>query len=286
VSIVVLNYNGMEHTAKCLESIRSINYPNYSVTVVDNGSSEAMDAARLPMGTNIVRLQTNERFAGGNNAGMVSSQNCDYVLLLNNDVVVLPDFLSKLVSAAEGDNAIGIVGPRICHMQPPHETQHFVGGYNLWTGGLKTAPKTKNGNVEILRNGCVFGCCMLIKHAVIEKIGLLDTDYTLYWEENDYCIRAERSGFKIAYVPDSVIWHLGAVTANKVVGQDRYHFTRGRFLFEKKHASSAQYLSFILYFFGFYFWLSLAYYTLKYRNPKLLLSFLKGVKDGLLWRKS
>ena len=118
VCVIILNWNGLEDTIECLESLKKTTYPNYEVVVVDNGS-KGNDAQvleeRFADRIHLVRNDRNYGYAGGNNIGIryaLTGSVPDYLLILNNDVVVAPDFLTEMVGAAAGDEQIGLVGPK------------------------------------------------------------------------------------------------------------------------------------------------------------------------------
>ena len=117
VAVIVLNWNGLDDTVECLESLRKISYPNYAVVVVDNGSEgDDVRVLKEKFGdyVHVVENERNYGFAEGNNIGIRYSLNAlepAYLLLLNNDMVVAPDFLEELVRVAESDTGIGILGP-------------------------------------------------------------------------------------------------------------------------------------------------------------------------------
>ena len=119
VTIILLNWNGKEDTIECLESLKHITYPNYEILLVDNGSTDGSVECfreRYP-GMEIIENGENLGFAEGNNVGIrrAMDEGADYVLLLNNDTVVDPEFLGELVKVGESDPKIGIVGPKICY---------------------------------------------------------------------------------------------------------------------------------------------------------------------------
>ena len=140
VSIIILNWNGLEDTIECLESLKKITHPNYEVIVVDNGS-EGNDAQMLQERfgdyIHIIRNDKNYGFAGGANIGMryvLNNSAADYVLLLNNDTVVDPEFLTELVKVAEADPAIGITGGKIYYYDNPGQLQFVWGRIGLRAG--------------------------------------------------------------------------------------------------------------------------------------------------------
>jgi len=299
VSIIILNWNGLEDTIECLESLRKITYPNYEVIVVDNGS-EGNDAQVLEEKfgdyIHLIKNDKNYGFAEGANIGMryaLNNSAPDYVLLLNNDTVVDPEFLTEMVKVAETDPAIGVAGARIYSYDHPDETQHFVKGkIDLWRGQaipllsivaekIKKRESNKEQLDQVREVDWVTGCCFLIKEQVLRNIGSLDESYFCYWEETDYCARASKAGYKIVYIPKVKVGHKLGRSTRKMPAFTCYHVVRNRFYFMKKHATKGQYCIFLIYFFGFYFWLATGYYLILRHNFRLLISFYRGVRDGL-----
>lgn len=300
VSTIILNWNGLEDTIECLESLKKITYPNYEVIVVDN-DSRGNDAQVLKEKfgdyIDLIKNDKNYGFAEGANIGIryaLNNSAPDYILLLNNDTVVDPEFLTEMINAAECDPAIGIAGAKIYYYDDPERLQFVWGKINLWTGQPFQKPKIiaeriqniefdkgQYDRIENIQTGWVAGCCFLIKRQTLQKIGLLDKGYSLYWEEPDYCLRAQKAGYRIIYVPQAKVWHKGGRATKKASRTTRYHSVRSRFHFMKKHASTWQYRCFLIYFFGFYLWLATGYYLILHRNLNLLISFYRGARDGL-----
>lgn len=299
VSIIILNWNGLEDTVECLESLRKITYPNYEVIVVDNGS-KGNDAQALQERssdyTHLIRNDKNYGYTGGNNIAIrYALDNCapDYVLILNNDTVVAPDFLSQMIEAAESDASIGVVGSKVYYHSFPNRIQGAGGRVNMRTGqashiGIK---EVDSGQYDTQREvDYVFGCCLLIKRQVIQRIGLFDESYFSYWDETDYCFRAREAGYKVVYVPEAKIWHKAPLklkawhktpAGGKASGLYYYYMARNHFKFMRKHAAKAQYLGFLLCFFGYHFWFMTAVCLLYHRDAGRLFGFYRGVKDGL-----
>ena len=207
-----------------------------------------------------------------------------YVLLLNNDTVVDPDFLGELVKAAEADPRIGFAGPKVFFYD-------FMGRKDVisFAGGLLDMRKGKSihlgekqvdgGQHDRQRDvDYVEGSCMLVRADVIKKIGMLDPAYFAYWEEMDWCVRGGRAGYRMIYVPGSKIWH--KIGASSVGSSNVYLLTRNRFWFMRKYASRRQYISFMLYFFGYWFW-EMSRHYLFHRNMQGLKAFYRGIGEGL-----
>lgn len=237
VSIIVLNWNGLKDTIECLESLKKITYPNYEVIVVDNGSKgNDADVLEEKYGDYIelIRNRENLGFTGGNNVAMrtVVERGINYVLILNNDVVVEKNFLEPLIEDILRDENIGVIGPANYYYYEPQKILHSGGKINYWKGkavGLNLLESSKELN-------SLAGCCLLIRKEVIDQIGYFYEPYFLNFEEVDYCLRAKKAGFKISYEPKSKVWHKTQATLDKIPAAQCYYFYRNKFLFIKRNA--------------------------------------------------
>jgi hypothetical protein len=220
VFIVVLNYNGGELIENCLKSLQEVEYSNLHILVVDNNSSDdsvVMIEEKFPK-LKIIKNKKNSGFAEGNNVGIkfALKNEADYVLLLNQDTEVEPNFLSELIKEGEKDPKLGLLSPLIFWKKT--EKVWFSGGKISWWN-MKTFHKFDLIEGDDLETSFLTGCSLLIKKAVLEKIGLLDDDFFLYWEDVDYSVRAKKAGFKIQVVSKSIIYHFEAsseLNKNKV----------------------------------------------------------------------
>lgn len=288
VNIIILNWNGKMDTIECINSLQRINYSNYKLLIVDNGSSDGSVEyfKKIYPYIELIENNTNLGFAEGNNIGITRalSQSTDYILLLNNDTVVAPNFLDELIKVAEKNPQIGIVGPTVYHYGKLNKIQFAGAKISLNTGRIKLyrLNETDDGQFdELLDVDYVCGCALLGKKELFEKIGSLNKYYFAYWEETEWCFRALKAGYKVVYAPKSKIWHKGGASSTKISGFSQYHMTRNMFWFMKKHATTKQYLLFMVYFFGFRFWFSVFAHIFYYRNLKGFNSFIKGVIDGI-----
>jgi GT2 family glycosyltransferase len=213
IYVIILTWNGKADTLDCLQSLQNSTYPNARILVVDNASDDGTAEAVRSSFPNVelIRNDSNLRFAGGNNLGIEYSlrQGAEYVLLLNNDTVVNRDFLTPLVQKAEEDKQIGIVGPKIYY----NESRRiwFAGGRIEWWRGRISHVGIREADAHQYDTprevDYITGCCMLVKREVIDDVGTLDERFYLYCEEVDWCIRTHRAGYKVVYVPSSHIWH-------------------------------------------------------------------------------
>ena len=259
VAVIVINWNGLADTSECLESVRTITYPNYQTIVIDNGSS-AEDAQvlqeRFSDSIRIIVSAENAGFAGGCNIGIrrALAGGADYILLLNNDTVVDPAFLSLMVQAAEEIPDGAAFCPKICHYERPRVIQSNGGRVNAWMGRAWQVRRDRpdegpNGRVE--ERDYADGACMLIRRSALERVGLLDEEYFAYWEETDWCARAAEAGYKSYYVPAARVWHKSA--RSQAPDSDYYYlFRRNALLFLRKRKSPLHLLSAVtLYLFVF-----------------------------------
>ena len=235
VSIVIVNWNGKKHLSYSLSSLKKINYPSFEVIVVDNGSTDGSIELvnSLTRNKKIIKLIKNKKnlgFAEANNIGFREAKG-KYVLLLNNDTKVTPDFLKKLVDVMNENKKIGVVQPKIVFMDS--KKLQAGGAFLTNTGflyhfgyGKNPDEKKYNQPMDIFSAN---GSCMLVKREVIERVGLFDPDFFCYFEETDFCWRVWLAGYKIIYVPSSVIYHKGAQTAKRLKSSFvNYHSFKNR----------------------------------------------------------
>ena len=235
----------------------------------------------------IIKNEKNYGFAEGNNIAMryaMKALNPDYVLLLNNDTVVDKEFLDELVRVAEGDDKIGVVGPTVYWYSDQNRIQSagVKLNWNKGVGNILRSNEIDNGKFnEIVEVDYVAGCALLAKSELFEKIGYLNLDYFAYWEETDWCVRVHKAGYKVLYIPKAKIWHKRSSTTKKTSGFYEYHMARNMFWFMKQHATRRQYLSFLLYFFGFRFWFTSGIHLVYHKDINGFISFFRGIIDGI-----
>jgi GT2 family glycosyltransferase len=183
VYIIILNYNGWENTLECIESIKNIDYVSYKIIIVDNCSTDnSMEELNKKLDSNIALLGLNENlgFAAGNNRGIkvAIENNADYVLILNNDVIVDKMFLGNMIDAFQVDEKIGMIGPKIYYYDK-HTTINSAGAYKTIYGTIKNRgqnSKDDSSYSKDITTNFIMGCCMLIKCKVIKEIGYLDEE--------------------------------------------------------------------------------------------------------------
>jgi GT2 family glycosyltransferase len=215
VFIIVLNWNNANETLKCLESLRQLNYSNYQIIVIDNGSTDNSPEIIRSSFPEITILETGENlgYAGGNNVGnrYAMGKGAEYVWILNNDTVVDNHCLEYMVQAAEADERIGMVGSKILFIDKPDTICYAGGRVYLNRGGLTWhigSNHIDDGSFDKpMETEYITGCSVLAKREMIEDVGLLDENYFLYFEDADWSLRARQKGWKVFYEPKARLWH-------------------------------------------------------------------------------
>ena len=223
VSVVIVHHKGVERLLNCLESLFKTDYDNIQVFLVDNGSRDnSVDFAEKIYGDRlkIIRSKTNLGFVGGNNLALKHVWG-KYVVLLNDDTEVAPDWLSHIVDVAEGDSSIGAVQPKLLSLTAP---RYFE--YNGCAGGMMDAygvPLCRGRVFDVIEEDRgqydsaseIFwagGAAILIRREVLDETGLLDENFFAHMEEIDLCWRIRLRGYRILSAPSSIVYHLGGGT--------------------------------------------------------------------------
>jgi GT2 family glycosyltransferase len=213
--VIVLTWNGRDLTLECLESLRSVRAAGVEVVVVDNASSDGTASAvreRHGDGVTLIENGANLGFSAGNNVGIAYAlrRGARFLLLLNNDTAVDPDFIDELLRPLERDSRVGITGPKIYYYTPRNRIW-FAGGEVRMARGLARhvgIRETDRGQYDTPREvDYVTGCALMARREVYEEIGLLDPSYAAYFEDTDLCMRARRAGYGLLYVPTAKVWH-------------------------------------------------------------------------------
>jgi GT2 family glycosyltransferase len=246
VGIIVLNWNGKKDTLACLASLQELTYTHHFVIVVDNGSTDgSLDILRATFPTvHYLALPSNWGFAGGNNPGIqfAREQGADMIILLNNDTIVAKDLLERFIEGFAAHPQAGILGAKICLFDARDTLDHYGGVWLKKKADVRLVgfreKDIENSPIPSIDYAC--GACIAIKRTVFDTIGLLEARYFLYWEENDFCLRARKAGFLTLACPTAKIWH--KVSASIVGGRPHstYFWWRGRLLWISRHYSAPE----------------------------------------------
>jgi GT2 family glycosyltransferase len=243
ITIIILNWNGKEDTIECLKSCKKIDYLNYKIIVVDNGSEDDSAASIKAMFQDIIVIETGKNlgYAGGNNVGIryALDNKAEYILLLNNDTVVDVNLINAFIEARSTIASPAIMGGKIYYYAQPD---------TLWYAGARWIPDKldfehiglgqKDTKIfdELTKTDYVTGCLMFVPTEIFRQVGLLDEDFFLIYEETDWCYRARAYGYDCYYIPKAKIWHKVSVSFGGSQSPIfEYFMARNRLLWASKH---------------------------------------------------
>ncbi|MGB9681255.1 MAG: glycosyltransferase family 2 protein [Minisyncoccia bacterium] len=258
LSVIIVNYNSSNYLKSCLNSIaKKFQNINYEVIVIDNASEKEKILSSLSQEYNflkIIRNQKNFGFAKANNQGIKIAKG-KYIFLLNPDTVILNTGINELINFLEENPKIGIIGPKILNSDLSFQYQCKRGWPTFWnaftylTKLYKLFPKNKKWQKifggyfllekdqnQIQKVDQVSGAAMIVRKEVFDKIGYLNEDYFLYWEDSDFCFRAQLAGFEIYYHPFLEIIHYGGKGGTqRQPFRNLWYFHRGLYIFYRKY---------------------------------------------------
>lgn len=244
ISIIIPNYNGEHFLPGCLDSIYSQDFTDFEVIFVDNCSTDQsvlLVRQRYPR-VKVIENNYNRGFAGGGNDG-VSYSSGDYLLFLNTDTILSPDFLSVIIFSARSKPEYGMYAPKILF---PDGVLQAAGCYASLSGSSWERGKdTDNGLLNY--PGEVFGpygAAAFFSREVIEMTGGFDEDFFLYVEETDLAFRARLLGYRCWYEPKAVVFHYHGGTTGKSSDMALYYLHRNTLWYVLK-----DYPIFLLFFF-------------------------------------
>ena len=241
VVTLILNTNRRADTLACLASLAAGSYANNTVVVLDNASTDGSPAAiqQAFPAVQVVALAENQGYAGNNNVGLALAlaQGADWVLVLNEDTVLAPDCVAALVAAGEADPQVGLAGPLIYHADEPGIIQSAGGTLDRqWRAAHLGQNEPDHGQFAGPRDvDWLSGCALLVRRETLEQIGLLDASYFYFWEETEWCLRAQRAGWRVRHVPAAKLWHKGVQRSYQPKPSVTYYATRNRLATLAKH---------------------------------------------------
>jgi GT2 family glycosyltransferase len=284
IPVVILHWGPADTTVRCLESLQKAAWPGRrTVLVIDNTGRLDDDEVKhlVPLEVEIHRPVHNLGFSRGCTLGisLAIRQGADFVLLLNNDAVVDPHFLGPLLDAASHMSDAGLVSPQIVLMEDPHKAWYRGGTFSLWVGipaqGYRKAaldPSSLPREVDYAT-----GCAMLIRPALIRRIGSFDPRFFAYCEDVDLSLRARRSGFRVLFVPASIVHH-EVNRQSRRVSLRIYYTTRNLLELMRKHAAWHMWVTFSAHFLVRWLGYFAALGLLRGR-PAYVMALMQGLSD-------
>lgn len=247
-SIIVLSYNTRDLTLTCLEQFTpGALSAGWQVIVVDNGSQDdtASVVSRTFPQVEVVRSQENRGFAAGNNLGLRRAEG-KAIVLMNSDVLASFAVLAALLRFLDQHPQVGALSPQL--RTRTGAPQAFAYGYDPKPGYLLRRGLRRLLGRSALHDWAVTspievdwvsGACMCVRRAAIEQVGLLDEHFFLYFEDNDWCLRMRKAGWKVMYVPTLAVVHLGGQSEPERHIASRHYRDSLRYFYQKHYGPPA-----------------------------------------------
>ena len=283
VCVVILNWNKKDDVLSLLDSLKSMNYSNYHIVVVDNASTDGSAEAiikRFPEIT-VIKNKKNLGGTGGFNTGIkhgISNDTYKYIWLLDNDAAIDNNSLTELVKVMEKDTNIGIAGSRI--VDPSDQDITVELGANIdWSNGV-TLPCYKNQkNISFKSDyhlvDYVAICSALVRVSAINKIGLMDKRFFFFWDDMEWGARFKKNNYKVVAVPASKVVHQPFSEKRSVI-TDTYYGIRNPLLTFSLHIGLLRRLKL---FYSFLRFFSKVAFIKFFHNKYLLILYLKAIFD-------
>lgn len=235
--IVLVNYRSWQDTVECLHALEQLEYANHRVVVLDNASgNDSVERIRQAFPkVELVALEQNHGFSGGNNIGIrrALEAGAEFVWLLNPDTKPDPGSLQAMVRTASSDPKIGAVGNPIYEMEHPERPQVYGGGEVYFPTGLVRHHWEPD---QLERLSYIGGMSLLVPRAAFERVGLLDEQFFMYFEDTDFGLRLRKAGFILSVAQNSRVLHRGQGSWGPGQVQADYHLCRAAVRFYRKHA--------------------------------------------------
>lgn len=287
IKIVTVNWDLKDDTLECLESLIAAGASPEQVILVDNGSQDgSVDAIRARFGSHI------QVIANPVNYGYVTAINqaiqqamqagANWVVLVNNDTVVAPEFFAAFASYLDRPDEYAILAPAIYYYDDPERIWYL--GHQLIAGTLLGWSRYHGKIVDrfppVLPVDFVSGCAMLVRREVFESVGLFDPELVMYGEEVDFVWRARLAGYRCAAIPAAKMWHKVSLSARRVPAQTLYYQIRNQSRFYKRYSYGVKRAAMFLLSAGRTIWLLLV--LLIKGNTDLAMPAFYGWLDGWL----
>ena len=262
ISIISVNYNGLDVTCEMIESVRKNSYSNFEIIVVDNASKESPKAylnKHYPE-VKVIESKENLGFSGGNNLGIEICKG-DYIFLLNNDAELTNEAMESMLTLFEQVSNLGVVSPKICFYKGESDKNSDSASFDLlqYVGTTPVHNLTaRNETIGYLENdknqyqnpkptAYAHGAAMVLKREVIEEVGMMPEEFFLYYEELDWCEQIRRAGYEIYVQPTAKIYPKESISVGKFSTLKTYYINRNRILFMRRNRQDWQVAVFCLF---------------------------------------
>lgn len=248
IAVVVLNYNNYADTVECIGLIAG--QPNLDIVLVDNCSSNdsgvrLRDRYAGQQGLYFIDSDSNGGYAMGNNLGIRYASEVlrdEYVCAINNDTSPSPDMFHMLANVLDSNPEVGIVGPVILENMPGDIIQSAGADIHMISGKVPARHSGETYHVRDVLEYCdyISGACLMLRGSDLARLGYIPENYFLYFEETEWCLRANRRGLKVACSWDCSLVHKGSATVSGNRGLGSYLCARNRAVFIKRNAAPVQ----------------------------------------------
>lgn len=284
VSIIVLNYNGQEYIANCLDSILKNSYSNFELIVVDNASTDnslkiIKDQFSSEPRVKIITNPTNLGFSGGNNIGFEQSKG-QYIVFVNNDTTVPPNWLTPLVEAMENDPTIGVAQSMVYTIDGKKiQTAGFLYSNGLIKKEQLFLGKSSDITFEpVFEVSFVCGASMIIRRGILERMGAFEPKIPFFYDDTLLSLKTHFSGNKVVTVSASKIYHVGSASDVWKIRFTTYHLLKANIALLFDVYFNKTELARALMFNGFYI-LNSSVFNLQKKNVSAIL----GNFDAFVW---
>ena len=211
VVTVMLTHNHYEDTRECLDSLLQVDYPDQQILVVDNASQDETPkriSTEFPQ-VNLIQNDQNLGVPAGYNVGILHALKggADYIFMVNNDIVLSTDILTRLVAAAEADSAAGIVMPKMFYYGEENKVWSNGGWYRRFPPAIMLTHHDDAFDDRSRLIEFAPACGLLIHRRAFESAGLFDPGYFFNYEDWDFSKRVRAQGLHIWYAPQTHLWH-------------------------------------------------------------------------------
>lgn len=233
VWIIILNWNGCDDTIECVESCLKIDYEPTQILIVDNHSTDSSSENFRRHFPNLPLIVTAENvgYAGGNNVGIkyAMNQGADYIFVLNNDVVVEPTVLAKLLGGMQAFPRATIAAPKVRY----YDDRNVINSLGTSLDWFRLRPhlgecgqRDQGQYTRVAKKDVLVGCALMIRCDALKEIGLFDEKFFMIHEDADWCLRNLRRGYENIVVPEAVVYHKGSKTSRPFSELTHYYSVR------------------------------------------------------------
>jgi GT2 family glycosyltransferase len=257
ISIITVNYNGLDMTIDLLKSIDNQSYKNIEIFVVDNASNEDPAAFFQKNYSQVkyIRSEKNLGFAGGNNLAVKVAKG-NFLFFINNDAEITEGCLQKLVALFAEKPKLGIVSPLLLYFNESKGSDKDLIQYAGTTRVHSVTARNRTLGEKEWDNGqfntatetaYAHGAAMMIKRQVVDNVGLMFEDFFLYYEELDWCERIRKAGYDIYVEPRARVYHKESASVGQMSTLKTFYINRNRIYFMRRNFGGINLLLFSLF---------------------------------------